>query len=386
MDWLQIIWSGVYGYLFFWSAYLFVFAFAGLFFKNRAKKQSTSNNTYAVIVPSYKEDAIIVKSVLENLTIAFPSNRYQIFVVADSLKKETLAKLEELPIEVIQVMAENSTKAKAVNAALNLINPSFYSHVVVLDADNVMSPNYLQKIDNYLGDEIQALQTHRKAKNVNTTMAVLDAINEEVGNHIFRKGHAALGFSSALIGSGMVFKVEIFKSLMAPIRDTAGEDKMLEFALLEEKIKVEYLDDAIVYDEKVEQKEQFAGQRSRWVAARFYFLKKEAKTSLVKLLKLDFDYFNKWLQFLLPQKILLIANVAFFSVVSVLFSFNTRPSIVLLAMLILAFAMSIPKEFYSVKLLKAVLSIPSMAWSMLKVLLNIKKVDPSKFNVTLKEV
>jgi cellulose synthase/poly-beta-1,6-N-acetylglucosamine synthase-like glycosyltransferase len=161
---------------------------------------------------------------------------------------------------------------------------------------------------------------------------------------------------------------------------------MLEFALLEEKIKVKYLEDAIVYDEKLEKQEQFEGQRSRWVAARFFFLKSEAKNSFKKLIQLDFDYFNKWLQFLLPQKTLLITNVILFAGLSLLFSVNPGLSIMLLAVLITAFALGVPREFYSFKTVKALASLPAMILGMSKILFNIKKVDPSKFNVTLKEV
>ncbi len=385
MEWLQIVWGLVFGYLFIWSAYLFVFAFAGLFYKTKTKMGEASKNTYAVIVPAYKEDAIIVKSVKENLSIDFPKDRYKLFVVAESLQESTLEELHKLPIKIVEISSINPTKAKAVNAALEFITLKNYSHVIVLDADNVMNVDYLQKVSVQMSNNIQALQTHRKAKNSNGAVSVLDAINEEVGNHIFRKGHIVLGFSSALIGSGMVFKTELFARLMAPIRDTAGEDKMLEFALLQEKIKVQYQDDALVFDEKIEKQEQFEGQRSRWVAARFYFLKSEARKSLIKLSQLDFDYFNKWLQFLLPQKIVLVVNVILFSSLSILFSVNPILAMGLIVLLVLAFALSIPKEYYSFKTVKAIFSIPAMVFGMAMVLLNINKVDPSKFNVTSKE-
>lgn len=386
MEWFQVVWSFGYGYLLFWTAYLFLFAFAGLFYRNRHRGKRNSTNRYAIIIPAYKEDVVISKSVAENLLVNFPKKHYQLFVVADSLQQETLNNLEKLPIRVIKFVAQNSTKAKAVNAALSFINSNIYTHTIVLDADNIMDQEYLHKVDAFLTEDMKAVQTHRMAKNQNTPVAILDAMNEEIGNHIFRKGHVALGFSAALIGSGMVFQTELFKRLMAPIRDTAGEDKMLEFALLNEKIKVKYLNEALVYDEKIEKGEQFEGQRSRWVAARFFFLKSEAQTSIKKLLQGDFDYFNKWMQFLLPQKILLIANVFLFSVASLLFSIQSSLSLFLLALLLMTFAISIPKNYYSIKTLKAISKVPAMVFGMVKVLVNIKKVDPSKFNVTLKRV
>ena len=241
----------------------------------------------------------------------------------------------------------------------------------------------------YDGNETQfimASQAHRLAKNTNSTIALLDAINEEIGNNIFRKGHVSLGFSSALIGSGMIFSTALYERLMASISYVAIEDKMLEFTLLKENIKVSYLDSAFVYDEKVVRQEQFTGQRSRWISNRLYFLKSEAYTSFLKLARLDFDYFDKWLQALIPQKIMLINYVLLFSLASFIFSNNILPVLLLLIILLVTFGISIPKRYYNLRLFNALLGIPFLAYRMMGILLKISKVDPSKFNVTVKEV
>ena len=371
-------------YLFIWTAYLFFFSVSGLFYKPENSRQKVSKNTYAILIPAYKEDQVILNSVLENLKVDFPKERFSLFVLADSLQEKTLLELKKMPVTVVPISFEKSTKAKAINVALRQINDSAFSHVCVLDADNVMSSDFLGKVDCFMHDGIEALQTHRAAKNTNSTMALLDALNEEIGNHIFRKGHTAVGLSSALIGSGMVFKTQLYKRLMLPIQDTAGEDKMLEFALLDEKIKVEYVADAIVYDEKVSTKEQFSGQRTRWIAARFYFLKHYAEPAFKKLVRGDIDFFNKWLQFLLPQKIMLIAYVFLFWMISLFLPSFFLPATLMLAMLASAMLLAVPKKRYSRELLLAIFTLPSVTFRMIFVLIKAQKADPSDFNVTQK--
>ena len=57
-------------------------------------------------------------------------------------------------------------------------------------------------------------------------MALLDAISE--GNQqssIFRLGHAKLGLSAALIGSGMAFRYDLFRDTMADIKAVGGFDR-----------------------------------------------------------------------------------------------------------------------------------------------------------------
>lgn len=100
-----------------------------------------------------------------------------------------------------------------------------------------------------LDSGIQAVQAHRTAKNRDTDTAVLDAASEEVNNSIFRRGHVALGFSSALIGSGMAFDYKWFRENIACCT-TSGEDKELEALLLRQGIYIDYLDDVRVLDER----------------------------------------------------------------------------------------------------------------------------------------
>lgn len=79
-------------------------------------------------------------------------------------------------------------------------------------------------------------------------------VSEEINNSIFRSGHTRLGFSSALIGSGMAFDYDwliqyIYKATHV------GVDKQLESMLLSQNIYIEFLEDVYTYDEKSKRKD-----------------------------------------------------------------------------------------------------------------------------------
>ena len=78
------------------------------------------------------------------------------------------------------------------------------------------------------------------AKNLDTPLARLDALSEAVNNHVFRRGHAALGLSAALIGSGMAFDYALFAELMAQAEAVGGFDKELELTLTRRGIRIAY--------------------------------------------------------------------------------------------------------------------------------------------------
>ena len=83
----------------------------------------------------------------EALLQDYPATDFDVVIIADSFKSETLNALKSLPIKVIEVAFEKSTKAKALNKAMEQLDNS-YEIAVVLDADNVMEADFLTKIRN----------------------------------------------------------------------------------------------------------------------------------------------------------------------------------------------------------------------------------------------
>ena len=168
-----------------------------------------------VLIPAYKEDAVIIESVTENLKQHYPTDRFELIVIADSFLPHTLARLATFPVTVLEVSFDVSTVAKAINAALSRLPLEQYDILVVSDADNHMAPDFLSRINKAFEQGWRAVQGHRVAKNSNTSVAILDAISEEINNHIFRKGSRVLGLSSATIGSGMAFEPSLMKEAMS---------------------------------------------------------------------------------------------------------------------------------------------------------------------------
>ena len=89
-------------------------------------------------------------------------------------------------------------------------SPNEYDMIVIFNSDNRVVPNALHLLNNAYYSGCDSIQAHRMTENLTTSTAVLAAAGEEINNNIFRKGHTKLGFSSALLGSGMAFDFEMF--------------------------------------------------------------------------------------------------------------------------------------------------------------------------------
>ncbi|MEI6274800.1 MAG: glycosyltransferase family 2 protein [Prolixibacteraceae bacterium] len=359
--------------------YIFLFSMAGLLYQQKPYPETMVKRKIAVLIPGYKEDEVIVEVAEEVLLQNYPKDRFDVIIIADSFQPETIAKLKQLQVIVIEVSFEKSTKAKALNKAMELLDDS-YDLAIVLDADNIMAADFLSKMNSTFEKGWTVVQGHRTAKNLNTSWAILDAISEEINNHIFRKGHRVLGLSAAIIGSGMAFRYPFFKELMRPVKAIGGFDKEIELKLTSAGHTVEYLNNAMVFDEKVQNSEVFRHQRRRWLSAQFHYFRQDIFKAIKALFtKGNVDYFNKTIQFIQPPRIILLGQVLFFSVVYFIFNLFLHNDpvysifwVLMLFFTFLTFLFAVPSSFYNKNTLKALISLPKGMILMLDSLLKIK--------------
>lgn len=354
--------------------YLLFFSLAGKLVKATTFATAKKLRRIRIFVPAYKEDAVIIATAKNAISQNYPSILLEVVIIADSFSEATLNTLRSLPIKLVEVSFKNSTKGKALQKAIEATINDPVDIVLVLDADNHMAPDFLHAVNNAFEQGYEVVQGHRTAKNFQTSFAFLDACIEEINNHYFRRGHAAVGLPSALIGSGMAFDWNLFVSMLQDIGETSGEDKEFEFRLLRQRKKMAFLDGAFVYDEKVASSEVFSKQRSRWLAIQVEFFKKYFVEGWVQLFKGNIGFFNKVFQTYLFPRVLLIATLFLWLVWALVFS----PQFVLFSVgLITALAVSlllgIPGRWYNKQLLVALFQIPGALFSMITAIMHMGK-------------
>jgi cellulose synthase/poly-beta-1,6-N-acetylglucosamine synthase-like glycosyltransferase len=372
---ISVITSLLFVYMGFYSLYLFVFSVAGKLFAPKNKPASTKLSKFVIYICSYKEDAIILNSAAAALTIDYPKDLFHICVIADSLKPETIKTLKKMPLQVLEVVFESSTKSKALHKAIENTAHGFDA-AIVFDIDNIAAPDYLYKINDCLQAGDKVVQGHRMAKNTNTPIAILDAISEEVNNHIFRKSQRVFNLSSAIIGSGMALEYMLFKDTMLQIDAVGGFDKEMGLLLTRNKISVAYAENAIIYDEKVSNPEVFKKQRRRWLSAQFNLFKVYGWSGITELFKhCNFDYLNEIYQTAILPRVLMLGLMP----IMLLFSILT-PGIgpgwqlwlAATACCYLGILIAIPSSFVNDKLWGAVLRLPLIFLTMVLLLFKLK--------------
>lgn len=385
---LHIIFFLLFIYLAAYTVYFFIVAIAGKLYRPKQYGANASKKRIAVLIPSYKEDHIIINTARKAASHDYPADKFRVYIAADRLQPETVATLRTIPnVEVLEVQFEIGSKARSLNKLFNWIPEGAYDVAIILDADNVMLPGCLEKVNDAFQQGFRAVQSHRIAKNLNTPVAVLDAISEETNNHLFRRGQRALGFASTTIGSGMAFVFPKIKEIYdrEDILGNPACDRVVDFEIMKADMCIEFIEDAYVLDEKVGNKNVFENQRTRWLESqiihlRLFFDKQRGPIPKTK------DYWNKlFCNIAAPRIIFLMSYFLVFAII-VLEYFTglslLAPSAMwwlgLMGLYVLTFIIAIPGKFYSMQTVRAIAHIPLLVWSIIRALFKMN-VDRKEF-------
>lgn len=352
--------------------YLLSYAIASKFYRTPHFPEARKLRRFVVFFPAYKEDRVIVSSVRSFLQQDYPQELFDIIVISDRMQPSTNEDLRSLPIRLLIADYQDSSKAKALTMAVDSIRNEHYDIAVVMDADNLTSPDFLAEVNRAFDSGIRAVQAHRTGKNLTTDISILDGISEEINNGIFRSGHNALGLSAALSGSGMAFDADWFQRNVQFL-ETAGEDKELEVLLLQQRIHTTYLPQIPIYDEKTQKKEAISNQRKRWIAAQFGILRSSFLSLPKALCQGNIDYCDKIIQWMLPPRLIQLASV--FGLTFIITIIGIYLSLqgtghewtiavkwwILSAAQVAAMILPIPGHLFNKQLGKAILRIPMLA-------------------------
>ena len=294
---------------------------------------------------------------------------------------ETNRQLASLPITLLTPVFEKSSKAKAMQYAINQLSSDF-DNVVVLDADNVVQPDFLHNLNILCNAGYEVIQCHRCAKNSNNDVAMLDGASEEINNTIFRKAHNRLGLSSALIGSGMCFTYDLFRKNVFQL-STAGEDREMEALLLKQGVFIKYAAEIHVFDEKVSNKDNFQRQRMRWMTAQVQSLLRQLPQIPSAMLHGNLNFIDKTIQqALIPRSILIVLLTAVSVIMTIVVPEWCGKWWWLLAALAVALVIAIPAQLRSRSLFGKALAIPGLVFRMLKNVLHIDRKNTDFLHTT----
>lgn len=357
--------------------YMTIFTLTSFFSRDVKMIPAKKQNRIVVLIPAYKSDLVIEESVKAILGQTYPQRLFDVTVISDHQDEMTNFKLAQYPITLLTPNFSMSSKAKSLQMAINNL-PEFkiYDLVVILDADNIVLPEFLQDMnDAYELAGTKAIQAHRVSKNRDTPAAMLDSTFEEINNTVFRRGHIRAGLSAAILGSGIAFDFRWFKENIMRVK-TAWEDKELEARLARQNIFVDYFDDILVFDEKTRKTKAFNTQRSRWATTQFHTILSNIRFLPLAILNRQYDLIDKIIQWMLLPRTMMMGIILFMCLVLPWIYFTLAVKWwILIAWTLFIFAIATPDYLVDKNWSKAFFRTPFI---MLMSVLNVRKLIRGK--------
>jgi cellulose synthase/poly-beta-1,6-N-acetylglucosamine synthase-like glycosyltransferase len=267
------------GIAFVYSLYNVIISLFGIY-KKKGLELVEPKNSFALLVAAHNEETVISDIVVSLKRLDYPKELYDIFVIADNCDDNTAKNAREKGA-IVYERFERDKKGKGF-ALEWMFNKIFkmekkYDSVVIFDADNLASKNFLKEMNKKLCEGYKFVQGYLDSKNPKDTwITACYSIAFWQSNRMFQLARNNMGISSQLGGTGLCLNTEMLEELGWGAT-CLTEDLEFSCKLISSGQKVGFAHDAVVYDEKPLTLAQSWRQRKRWmqgyadVSSRYFF-------------------------------------------------------------------------------------------------------------------
>lgn len=284
--WIQAIFQGALVAI---ALYYFVISVFGWV---RRKEQSAENfppvHKFAILVAAHNEERVISGIVRNLKQLKYPKEMYEVFVIADNCTDNTAKIARENGAKVYERF-DNIKKGKGYSLEWMFKKlfdmPEEYDAICILDADNLVSTNFLMEMNKQLSLGHKVVQGYLDSKNPHDTWISGNySLSYWISNRLFQLPRHYLGLSCALGGTGFVMSTKVLKDIGWGAT-CLTEDLEFSLKLVLKGMRVAWAHDAIVYDEKPLKLAQSWRQRKRWMQGHCDCAERFLKSLIVKAVK-----------------------------------------------------------------------------------------------------
>ena len=332
------------------------------------------NYSFAAIVPLH-QNIDFLQPILDSL-LKQKYTQVEFFIIADDCPEVELP-FNDRRIHLIYPKTALHSKIKSLQLALENIPESKFDAIAIFDADNLIHPDFFTVMNAYYNKGYKAVQSNILPKNMDTTFARLDTLNDQYYNFIDRLAPSRVKLCAHIAGRGTVVDIAMYKSV-SYTNMFGGFDKKLQCELAKKGI-IGYAEEAVVYDEKVSSGANMQVQRTRWINAYFrYFTEAFAifRQGIAQPnFRLAFFGYNNMRPPLFIQILLMIVlfgiNFFFFKD-----AFGIWSVILILYLLSFLYIMIVKNKVLGVSTsIKTILQIPLFFFRQVRALFNIRKAN-----------
>ena len=269
------------------------------------------NFQFGIIITAHRETTFIPPIVDSLLKQTYPY--FNVYIVADDCDTSRL-NFPDPRIHLLPTPRPLNDQVTSLEYGSRHLAPTDQV-VVIFDPDNLIHPDFFLKLNSWYNRGFLAVQGSLHSKNKSALYARLDTMGMSFGFFMDREIRSMLGLSVNIWGCGISIHKEVYQEIIYDAKSaTGGFDKHLQIEIARRVRRIAFAPDAIVYDEKVEDGNNFERQRIRWIAAYFKFLGKALGLLWQGIRRLDGNLIYFSYNLLRPPYFLLVICALTFSV------------------------------------------------------------------------
>lgn len=226
-------------------------------------------HTYAILICARNEEAVIADLIASARAQTYKAAPMEIFVMADNCTDGTAVRARQAGAVVYErTDTAHVGKGYALDALLRRIAadyPAGFDAYVVFDADNLLSPDYMEKMNLAFSNGYDILTSYRNARNfgdnwISAGYALWFLRESRYMNH----ARMLLGSSCVVSGTGFLFSRKVLEEMGGWPFYLLSEDTEFTAHHILHGYRIGMAADAVFYDEQPVSLRQSFRQRIRW--------------------------------------------------------------------------------------------------------------------------
>ena len=258
---------------------------------------------FAVVVAARNEEAVIGNLVDSLSRQNYPRELYDIIVAPNNCTDNTRGVAAQHGARIFLPSGKVTGKGDVLQQAVSqIVLPEGYDAMCIVDADNLVEPHFLARMNDAYAAGGQAAQGFRDSKNPRqSAVSGCYSICYWMLSHFYNRSRHVLGLSSLIGGSGFMVSAKLLRRLGGWNTSTMTEDYEFSAQCVLAGERVYFVPDAIIYDEQPLTFVQSWKQRRRWTTGSLQGLELYGGRLFARAVdQYDMVSFDMYLTFLSP--------------------------------------------------------------------------------------
>ncbi|MCA9935539.1 MAG: glycosyltransferase family 2 protein [Anaerolineales bacterium] len=249
-------------------SYLLLLTAAALRAPKTTKKANGRTHRFLILIPAHNEEKLLPDLLANLRKLDYPTDSYAVHVVADNCTDNTAVIARQHGATVHERFHQTLRgKGYALQWLLAQIQNTPHDAIVILDADSIISQNFLQAMNARLANGERVIQAYYAVRAPEqSSSAGLRYAALAVLHYLRPQGRMVLGGSAGLKGNGMVFVADLLRQHEWSASLTEDIEFHMQLILAGERVT--FAPDAVVWAEMPDTLAASQTQNARWEQGR----------------------------------------------------------------------------------------------------------------------